>query len=106
MHAQKEEGQVLICSLSGPELIKRKAALQEEVFSNVLKTQEEETGYRFHFKFDENFLVKLTDYMLAEKKCCPFFRFELMIGEGKEGIELAVSGPEGAKAMIGDLIEE
>ncbi|MEM6805949.1 MAG: hypothetical protein AAF696_31420 [Bacteroidota bacterium] len=106
MHAQEKESPALVCSLSSPELIQRKADLQREIFSQIQKVKEEEKGYRFSFAYEENFLPRLVDYMLAEKKCCPFFRFELIIEEGKEGLELVVSGPKGAKAMIAGLIEE
>ena len=100
------ESQLLICKLNGPKLIKRKQALQKEVFSQLLSYEELEKGFLFRFTFEENFLIKLTDYMLAEKKCCPFFQYELKIKAHTAGIELVVSGEGEAKEMVRSLIEE
>ena len=100
------ESQLLVCKLNGPELIERKQALQKEVFSQMISYEELEKGFLFRFAFEENFLIKLTDYMLAEKKCCPFFQYELKIQPHAEGIELAVSGEGEAKEMVRSLIEE
>lgn len=98
------ESQLLVCKLNGPELIKRKQALQKEVFSQLLSYEELEKGFLFRFTFEENFLIKLTDYMLAEKKCCPFFQYELKIKAHTAGIELAVSGEGEAKEMIREML--
>ncbi len=94
----------LVCKLSGPELQKRKAALQLEIFSNVKKYLELENGYAFYFDDREGFLEKLLDYMLAERKCCPFFEFDLTIKPDNEGIELSLTGPDGVKDLMNELI--
>ncbi|MEM8891121.1 MAG: hypothetical protein AAGD28_24295 [Bacteroidota bacterium] len=98
------DSQLMVCKLNGPELIKRKQALQKEVFSQMDSYEELEKGFLFRFTFEENFLIKLTDYMLAEKKCCPFFQYELKIQPHAEGIELAVSGEGEAKEMVRELL--
>ena len=100
------ESQLLVCKLNGPELVKRKQALQQEVFAQMISYEELEKGFLFRFNFEENFLIKLTDYMLAEKKCCPFFQYELKIKAHTAGIELAVSGKGEAKEMVRSLIED
>ena len=100
------ESQLLVCKLNGPELIERKQALQKEVFAQMISYEELEKGFLFRFDFEENFLIKLTDYMLAEKKCCPFFQYELRIKAHAEGIELAVSGEGEAKEMVRELLSK
>ena len=100
------DSQLLVCKLNGPELIERKQALQKEVFAQMISYEELEKGFIFRFAFEENFLIKLTDYMLAEKKCCPFFQYELKIKAHTAGIELAVSGEGEAKEMVRSMIED
>ncbi|MEP5614169.1 MAG: hypothetical protein ABJP45_18090 [Cyclobacteriaceae bacterium] len=94
---------LFVCKLTGPELQKRKAALQKEIFERVEKVTEAENGYIFYFKDEGDFIEKLVDYTLAEKKCCPFFQFDLTIRPDNEGIEWKLSGPDGAKEIMKDL---
>ncbi|MDN5214874.1 hypothetical protein QQ020_22530 [Fulvivirgaceae bacterium BMA12] len=95
-----------VCQLTGPELAKRKAKLQEEVFSQVKQITEVENGYVFHFADDDDFLLKLMDYMLAEKKCCAFFQFDLSVKAHGGGIDWKISGPAEAKEMLRLLVED
>lgn len=96
---------LLVCKLSGPAFQERKAALQKEIFSKVKKREELTNGFAFHFDDNEDFLMKLMDYTLAEKKCCPFFQIDISIKPDNEGIHLALTGPDGVKAMMQDLID-
>lgn len=96
----------LACKLTGPELLKRKSMLQKEIFAQVLKSEEKDDGYTFYFKDDEDFLLTMMDYVLAEKKCCPFLTYQLSIQPNGEGISLSVSGPPPAKDMIRMLVNK
>ena len=89
----------LVCLLSGAEQAERKQLLQEEIFSQVKKVEEVESGYVFYFKYEENFLIKMTDYIIAENNCCPFFTFETSL-HSKDDVSLKITGSEKAKAMI------
>ncbi len=97
---------LFVCKLTGPELQKRKAALRKEVFSKVRKFEEVEDGFHFCFADREGILERLADYILAERKCCPFFQFELTIKPDKGGVELKLCGPKGAKSMIRELMDD
>lgn len=96
----------MACKLTGPELHQRKAALQQEVFAHVIRTEEVEEGYVFYFPDEDDFLIKLVDYMLAEKKCCPFFGYQLAIEPNGAGANIKVLASPDAKAMIKTMIEE
>ena len=98
--------QSLICTLSEPELRKRKGDLQKGIFSQILQTEELEKGYSLHFPDEKGFALKLVDYVLAERACCPFFQFNLQLGAYQSGIQLDISGPEGVKEMMGTLFDE
>lgn len=94
----------LVCQLTGPEMQVRKAALQQVIFSKVTAFDEVETGFVFHFADQDDFLLHLIDYMLAEQACCPFFQFDLSIQANHGGIVWQVSGPPAAKEMLKSLI--
>jgi len=102
---ESETSNVWACKLQGPELMKRKAALEKEVFALVKEIEEKPDGYLFHFEDTDDFLLTLVDYMLAEQKCCPFFQFDLMIKANHGGIGLKVSGPPEVKEMVKMMVK-
>jgi len=90
----------LVCLLTGAEQAERKELLQKEIFSRTKKIQEIENGFIFHFNYDENFIMKMTDYVIAENNCCPFLTFETKL-HAKDDITLKVFGSSiQAKEMI------
>ena len=98
--------QPLICTLSEPELRKRKGDLQTEIFSQIEQVKELDSGYSLYFPDEKGFTLKLIDYVLAERTCCPFFQFDLYLGAYQSGIQLDITGPEGVKEMLGTLFDE
>jgi len=95
----------LVCRLTGPELIQRLEKLKLEIFTEIKRTEEVENGFVFHFVDDNDFALKLTDYILSERGCCPFFQFDLSFQADQGGIALKISGPPDAKEMIQMFIE-
>lgn len=80
--------------------------MRNVIFSRVESYEEVENGYIFQFKIEDEFLPKLTYYMLSERKCCPFFDFDLSIKAQGTGPVLKVTGPDGAKAMIEMMMDK
>ena len=77
--------QPLVCTLSEPELRKRKGDLQTEIFSQIEQVEELDSGYSLYFPDEKGFALKLIDYVLAERTCCPFFQFDLHLGPINRG---------------------
>jgi hypothetical protein len=90
----------IACNLVGGEQDRRREAV-----SGLLNTSrlagELEDGYRFAFPGDAGWAMRLVEFVVAERSCCPFFRFELVFEPGGE-ILLRVRGPEGTKQFICD----
>lgn len=93
----------IACSLSGPDLAERRRELAGELFSGVLRVEETEDGYAFDFPGDEEWALKLVGFVNAERKCCPFFVFELAFEPEAGPIQLRIKGPEGAKEMVAEI---
>lgn len=91
--------QPLACLLTERELAKRKELLRKEIFSTALKISETATGYRFRFKFEAKFILKLTELIVEECQCCPFLQFDLQLSSN-EDVLLTISGPSGAKELV------
>ena len=89
----------IACSLAGDARVRR-----QEVARGLLDRSrlvgEMEDGYEFAFPGNADWAMRLTEFIVAERACCPFFTFELEFGPG--GILLRVRGPEGTKQFIGE----
>ena len=90
----------LICTLTGAELAERKGKLQNEIFSKVKTTEEIELGYTFTFEYDEQFIMKMTEYVLAENDCCPFLQFDISLKGKNDGVLKITGTSQHAKDMI------
>jgi len=80
-----------VCLMTGAEQRERQQELKTEVFSQVKKYEELENGYTFYFKYDEKFLMKMTDYVIAENNCCPFLTFNTQL-HSKNDVMLQITG--------------
>jgi hypothetical protein len=91
----------IACNLVGGEQDRRRKAV-----SGLLNTSrlagELEDGYQFAFPGDAGWAMRLVEFVVAERSCCPFFRFELVFEPGGGEILLRVRGPEGTKQFISD----
>jgi hypothetical protein len=91
----------LACSLSGPELAGRGEEL-EEIFERCLRTDELDDGYEFLFPGSGEWAARLTELVVFERGCCPFFVFELVFEPDGGPIRLRVRGPEGVKGIVAE----
>ena len=92
----------LACSLSGPQQIGR----QEEIgnlFAGCLWVDELEDGYELRFPGSAEWAIRLTEFVIFERGCCPFFAFELAFEPGEGPIRLRVRGPEGVKDLVAEI---
>ena len=94
------------CSLSDAELEKRKVQFQNLFFSKAEKIDETDFGYSFVFKDQDKLNERLFDFILTEKKCCPFFQYDIVILPFNQGIQFKVSGDEEVKAFLDKLFSE
>jgi len=89
----------LACSLSGLELAERRGEL-EEIFNGCLRIDELDDGYEFLFPGSAERAAGLTEFVVFERGCCPFFVFEPEAGP----IRLRVRGPEGVKGIVAEML--
>ena len=66
----------------------------------VVETQEAERSLRFRLSDERMDLTVLAEWVRLERRCCPFFNFNIEV-EGDEGPTwLTLSGPSGVKEFI------
>ena len=93
----------LACTLIGSEQVTRREEVGD-LFKDVLQVNELADGYALCFPGSDCWANKLVQFITFERGCCPFFTFELAF-EAKQGsIWLRLCGPEGAKAIIEDMV--
>ena len=89
----------IACNLAGDEQAGRREAVRGLLDGGRL-AGELDDGYEFAFPEDADRAMRLTEFIVAERACCPFLSFELAFGPG--GILLRIRGPEGTKQFIGE----
>ena len=95
----------LVCQLTSPELTLRKQEVIAVLKKQVLDSRETAHGFAYKFKGSDGILDQLSEFIKAERQCCPFFTFTLSVGQESEEVWLELAGPEGAKEFIKTELE-
>ena len=90
------------CNLFALNSAERKHHLEQtaKLLTARKKTLEIEHGYEFQFSPSDVSLAELTEWVVAEEKCCPFFDFHLDVEQEGRLLCLRLMGVEGIKALI------
>lgn len=88
------------CSLTSEELQERRVELKSLIFSQLIKKEELTQGFIYYFNDTEGMAENITELMLKEKACCPFFKFDLSILPFNKGIALKISGSKAVKELL------
>lgn len=80
----------------------RYKVLAEKLKAANVERREEAAGYAFRINPAEASLVDVAEWVNFEKRCCPFFDFEISLAREGGPLWLKVSGREGVKAFISD----
>ena len=94
------EESAIACRLSEAEQAKREDELAEDIFGNCQEVAELADGYAFRFPGDNEWAAKLVEFIAFERKCCPFFTFELAFEPQEGPMWLRLKGPEGVKSFV------
>jgi hypothetical protein len=88
------------CKLTSAELRKRRETVLTALKGKVKARKELPDGYSFRFENTDEVIDMLTDFVKSERQCCDFFNFSIAVkNDGSLWFDL--TGPEGAKEMIG-----
>lgn len=95
--------QDIVCNFGAIEPAKRDAhaALAEEIFTLALEIRELEDGYGFRLPLEN--ISKVSEWIMNERLCCPFFTFTMIVGEA---LWLHLTGTAEVKAYIHSIIVE
>jgi hypothetical protein len=95
---------VLTCNINGIPLQERAryGQLVEVLRHAIQKRRELPDGYAFQMNTKQIGTDQLAEWIELERKCCPFFEFEIHWTPQNGDVWLHLSGPEGVKEFILD----
>ncbi len=82
----------------------RYRALRRLLGEDLQEVRELEDGYAFGYSPEAGVLVALAEYVSLERLCCPFLDFAIEVGREGGEVWLRMTGPEGAKGVLGIAI--
>jgi hypothetical protein len=91
----------LACSLTAAERRDR-GDDWHQLLAGADEVRELEDGFALRFRSDEGWIARASALIVAERTCCPFFRFTLDFEPGEGPVWLHIAGPGGVKAFIWD----
>ena len=90
----------IACYLLGPELAERKDAITRDLFAHVERIDELPDGFAYRFPAAEPWAAKVLDFVAVERRCCPFFTFEVVSEPNDGPLWLWLRGSAEVKAFI------
>jgi hypothetical protein len=94
----------IVCRLSDADLARRGDALLPGLARRADKREETADGYRLRFAPDDGLLRIIADVVDAERQCCRFLRFALVVEPNLGPVWLTLSGPPGTVDMLMSLL--
>lgn len=89
----------IACNLSDTALAERGDEVSS-LFQEAEQTLELDDGYAFRFPASDASAAKLLEFTLAERRCCPFFIFELVFEPNEGPLWLRLRGSADIKAFV------
>ncbi len=90
----------IACLLSEREQAQRAETARQDLLPGVLAVEELSDGYGYRFPADEDGTAKVLAVVAAERRCCPFFTFEVVFEPHERGLWLRFRGSEAIKTFV------
>lgn len=89
----------IACNLTGAELAERGDEVKN-LFDETEEVRELEDGYAFRFSGSDAMAPRLLEFTLEERRCCPFFTFELVFEPKLGAIWVHLRGSAAVKEFV------
>lgn len=93
------------CTLSPEALHERQDGALHDLRERATELRETASGYSLRFPASDEILDDLVQVIQAERKCCSFLRFALVVTPGDGPVWLELTGPEGTKELLRGILE-
>ncbi|HXD30060.1 MAG TPA: hypothetical protein VN643_03020 [Pyrinomonadaceae bacterium] len=96
----------IACALSAPELQQRRSGLLGRFRQAVIEVRELKDGFAYQLPSEESWITEVAQLITLERQCCPFLTFNLRLEPANGPLWLELTGPEGTKSFLADLLTE
>jgi hypothetical protein len=90
------------CELPEDEQLRCAEAYRLGLFAHVDQLREREGGYSLGFRWDQQRIQQLGEFLAVDSACCAFLDHSLDIPRGKDLVWLHLTGPDGARDVLRD----
>ena len=95
----------VVCTLTPETVATRRAQLLPGLFRRAHASEATGDGYRLRFDASAETLHAIAAAIDAERHCCRFLRFELVVEPNEEALVLTLGGPSGTREFIAALCD-
>jgi len=95
----------VVCTLTPETMATRRAQLLPGLFRRARTVDATADGYRLRFDPSVEMFRTIASAVEAERHCCRFLRFELVLEPDEGPVVLTMSGPRGTQAFIAALCD-
>jgi hypothetical protein len=96
----------IACRLPDAEQDRQWEDVASDVFEAVEETRELADGWAFRFPGEDGWVRALAEYVLYERGCCPFMRFEIVLETDDGPAWLHLRGGEDVKRFVSQELRE
>jgi hypothetical protein len=95
----------VICTLTPGEVVAHRPNLLPALASRAMIRTPTVDGYRLRFDATDDLVRAIGETIDAERQCCRFLRFDLVVMPDGGPIELTLSGPTGTRAFLAAILD-
>lgn len=92
------------CGLLPDELKQREATILSDLAKATRGYVEMTDGFAFKVEPSDAVLRLLSEFIIAESQCCPFFQFRLVTLQKRREVWLEIRGPNDAKSLLREIL--
>jgi hypothetical protein len=98
-------GLPVVCALSPAALRERREGALRALRAQAQEVREIAGGWSMRFVPEDELLADLVRFIQVERKCCAFLRFALVVAPGEGPVWLEMTGPDGTRELLRELLE-
>jgi len=92
------------CTLSPDALATRRQGLLADLVRRAQTHEELANGHRLSFAGTDDTLAIIFKAVEAERRCCRFLRFQIIIAPGEGPVSVELTGPAGTREFVAALL--
>lgn len=93
------------CTLSPEALVSRRQGLLAELLRHAETHEELTSGHRWSFAATDDVFAMILRMVEAERRCCRFLRFQIVVEPDGGPVSVELTGPPGTREFLAALFE-